>query len=106
VKAGGDVASLAYRTPFYPVVPILAFVLLATSIVAIAFDPNQVAALYFGIPFVALCYGYFWFRYGRSGARNATPLSEEAPTADMVEPVIDVSAARNTATPVEDDAIR
>ena len=106
VKAGGDVASLAYRTPFYPVVPILAVVLLATSIVAIAFDPNQIAALYFGIPFVALCYGYFWFRYGRSGARNATPLSEEAPTADLVEPVIDVAAARNVDTRVEDDAIR
>jgi len=100
VRAGGDVSSLAYRTPLYPVVPIVAFVLLAISIVAIAFDPNQVTALYFGVPFVALCYGYFWFRFGRRGSRTVTPPSEEAPVEDLVEPVIDVAA------PVVDDAIR
>ena len=100
VRAGGDVSSLAYRTPLYPVVPIVAFVLLGISIVAIAFDPNQVTALYFGIPFVALCYLYFWFRFGRRGARTVTPPSEEAPVDEIVEPVIDVAA------PVADDAIR
>ncbi|MFK5004640.1 S-methylmethionine permease, partial [Klebsiella pneumoniae] len=57
VRGGGDLSTLAYRTPFSPVVPILAFVLLTASIVAIAFDPDQAPALYFGIPFVLLCYG-------------------------------------------------
>lgn len=87
VRAGGDVATLAYKTPLYPFVPIVAFALLAISILGIAFDPNQVAALYFGIPFVALCYGYFWWRYGRHGA-SATrpPVSEEAPVR-LAEPV-------------------
>ncbi|MBM7503663.1 amino acid permease [Agromyces aurantiacus] len=79
VRAGGDVSTLAYRTPLYPVVPIVAFVLLGISIVAIAFDPNQVAALYFGIPFVAGCYLYFWLRHGRRGAKPAATVSEEAP---------------------------
>ncbi|MDF2991280.1 MAG: amino acid permease [Microbacterium sp.] len=80
VRAGGDVSTLAYRTPFYPLVPILAFVLLTASIVAIAFDPEQVAALYFGIPFVALCYLFFWWRYGRKGIAPARR-DEEAPVA-------------------------
>jgi S-methylmethionine transporter len=43
-------------------------------VVAIAFDPNQVAALYFGIPFVVGCYLFFWFRYGRKGARGIVPV--------------------------------
>ncbi|AOX46462.1 amino acid permease [Microbacterium sp. BH-3-3-3] len=78
LRAGGDLSSLAYRTPLYPLVPILAFVLLTASIVAIAFDPQQVAALYFGIPFVGLCYLFFWWRYGRRGVGPAA-LDEEAP---------------------------
>ena len=80
VRGGGDVSTLAFRTPLYPLVPILAFVLLTASIVAIAFDENQIAALYFGIPFVGLCYLYFWLRYGRKGI---TPVrrDEEAPIA-------------------------
>ena len=69
VRGGGDVSALAYRTPLFPFVPILAFVLLTISMVAVAFDPNQVAALYFGVPFVVACYGYFWWRHGRHTKR-------------------------------------
>jgi S-methylmethionine transporter len=49
-------------------VPILAFTLCVVSLVGIAFDPTQVAALYFGIPFVAACYGFFYLRYGRKAS--------------------------------------
>nr|WP_245907300.1 amino acid permease [Leucobacter massiliensis] len=87
VRDGGDVSKLAYRTPLYPLVPILAFVLLAISMVAVAFDPNQVAALYFGVPFVGLCYLFFWWRHGRKGrgARSAGPATgaEEAAAAGV-----------------------
>jgi S-methylmethionine transporter len=65
VRNGGDVAALAYRAPLFPLVPILAFTLCVVSLVGIALDPNQVAALYFGVPFVAACYGYFHLRHGR-----------------------------------------
>ncbi|HEY8699544.1 MAG TPA: amino acid permease [Arthrobacter sp.] len=65
VRNGGDVAALAYKAPLFPFVPILAFSLCVISLVGIALDPNQVAALYFGIPFVAACYAYFYFRHGR-----------------------------------------
>ncbi|BCW47620.1 amino acid permease [Arthrobacter sp. StoSoilB5] len=70
VRNGGQVADLAYKAPFFPLVPILAFTLCLISLVGIAFDPNQVAALYFGIPFVAACYIYFHFRHGRPAVRQ------------------------------------
>ena len=63
--------ALAYRAPLFPVVPILAFTLCVVSLVGIALDPNQVAALYFGIPFVAACYAYFYFRHGRKRSTAA-----------------------------------
>ncbi|VXB78045.1 amino acid permease [Arthrobacter sp. 8AJ] len=69
VRDGGDVSTLAYRAPLFPLVPILAFSLCIISLVGIALDPAQAAALYFGIPFVAACYAYFHFRHGRSAAR-------------------------------------
>ncbi|WP_414693608.1 MULTISPECIES: amino acid permease [unclassified Plantibacter] len=86
VRAGGDIRTLAYRTPWYPFVPILAFVLLLASVVAIAFDPNQIAALYFGVPFVIACYVFFWWRYGRRGAAPHTPPSSEEAPVDETDP--------------------
>ncbi|WP_091421746.1 amino acid permease [Arthrobacter sp. OV608] len=68
VRNGGDVSALAYRAPLFPLVPILALTLCVVSLVGIAFDPTQVAALYFGIPFVAACYGFFYLRYGRKAS--------------------------------------
>lgn len=65
VRNGGNVAELPYRAPFFPLVPILAFSLCLISLIGIAFDPNQIAALYFGIPFVGACYAFFYFKYGR-----------------------------------------
>lgn len=96
VRAGGDITTLAYRTPWYPFVPILAFVLLAASVVAIAFDPNQIAALYFGVPFVVACYVFFWWRYGRHG-RSAGPehLPEHLPEGTA----IDGSSAHRESSP-------
>ena len=66
IRNGGDLASLSYKAPLYPLIPVLAFSLCLVSLIGIAFDPNQVAALYFGIPFVAGCYVFFHFKYGRS----------------------------------------
>ncbi|NJI58314.1 amino acid permease [Microbacterium oxydans] len=79
VREGGDVSALAYRTPLYPALPIVAFSLLLLSVIAIAFDPNQVAALYFGIPFVAACYLFFWWRHGRKGKRDVVQDHEAEP---------------------------
>lgn len=95
VRDGGDVKALPYRTPLYPLVPILAFVLLLTSMVAIAFDPNQVAALYFGVPFVIVCYVFFWWRYGRKGAKPASILTGEAPVSLEEDPAAEAPTPRS-----------
>ncbi|WP_441785599.1 amino acid permease [Leifsonia sp. 2MCAF36] len=86
IQAGGDLKTLPYRTPLYPLVPILAFVLLFISLVAIAFDPTQIAALYFGVPFTAACYLFFWLRYGRkSKATGDAPLVMSAEDAEELD---------------------
>jgi S-methylmethionine transporter len=68
VRNGGDISTLAYKAPLFPLVPILAFTLCVVSLIGIALDPTQAAALYFGIPFVAACYIWFHFRHGRKAA--------------------------------------
>ncbi len=83
LRAGGDPNTLAYRAPFYPVLPILAFTLCLVSIVAIALDPAQVAALYFGVPFVVGCYGYFYLRHGRGTRQGPASIAHKVgPRAD------------------------
>jgi S-methylmethionine transporter len=72
VKNGGDVAALPYKAPLFPLVPILAFSLCVISLIGIAYDPNQVAALYFGFTFVGACYAFFYFKYGRKARANQT----------------------------------
>ncbi|MGT2947976.1 amino acid permease [Streptococcus devriesei] len=54
---------LSYRTPFTPVLPYVTIVLLLISIIGIAWDASQRAGLYFGLPFIALCYLYYYWRY-------------------------------------------
>ncbi|GGE11868.1 amino acid permease [Marinithermofilum abyssi] len=61
---GGKVEDLKFRTPLYPFVPILAFIVNLAVLVSLAFDPDQRISLYCGIPFMIGCYVvyYFFFR--------------------------------------------
>ncbi|QMU09102.1 amino acid permease [Levilactobacillus suantsaii] len=60
LKSGHSLDELAYKTPGYPLIPWLAFILSGLSCLLIWFDPNQRIALYYTIPFVVLCYlGYY-----------------------------------------------
>ncbi|MDW2885181.1 amino acid permease [Exiguobacterium artemiae] len=56
LQEGKDVSDLVYQTPWYPFVPILSFLMCLASLIGIAFDPTQRVALYFGVPFIAVCY--------------------------------------------------
>ena len=56
LQEGKDVSDLVYRTPWYPFVPILSFLMCLACLIGIAFDPTQRVALYFGVPFIAVCY--------------------------------------------------
>ena len=64
LKDGHKLSELKYRTPWYPVIPYFAFISSLLSCVLIWFDPTQRVALYYTIPFVAICYvaHYLWRR--------------------------------------------
>ena len=57
-------SELKYKTPWYPVIPYFAFISSLLSCVLIWFDPTQRVALYYTIPFVAICYlgHHFWLK--------------------------------------------
>ncbi|WP_027954932.1 S-methylmethionine permease [Halobacillus kuroshimensis] len=61
-RAGGEDGDLSYKAPWYPVVPITAFLLCLASCIGIAFDPAQRIALYCGVPFIAFCYAAYYVR--------------------------------------------
>lgn len=75
LAAGHSVDELKYRTPWYPVVPWFASLASLASCLLIWFDPSQRVALYWTVPFVALCYGgYYLARFlKRRGALPASP---------------------------------
>lgn len=70
IASGHSLDELKYRTPLFPVVPYFAFGLSALSCILIWFDPTQRVALYYTVPFVALCYlgHYLWHRYKKQAA--------------------------------------
>jgi S-methylmethionine transporter len=57
------VDELEYKTPFSPTLPWITVVLLLISIIGIAWDPSQRPGLYFGVPFMILCYVYYYLRF-------------------------------------------
>ncbi|GGI17495.1 amino acid permease [Gottfriedia solisilvae] len=61
IQEGGKVEDLKYKTPLYPLVPIVALVLNVAVMVSLAFIPEQRIALYCGIPFMIICLIYYHF---------------------------------------------
>lgn len=59
-KDGHTVSELKFKTPWYPVIPWAAFIMSLLSCVLIVFDPTQRPALFYMIPFIALCYAIFY----------------------------------------------
>ncbi|WP_024786286.1 amino acid permease [Streptococcus mutans] len=54
---------LFYKTPSTPILPYITIMLLLISIIGIAWDASQRAGLYFGIPFILICYLYYYWRH-------------------------------------------
>ncbi|WP_113625706.1 S-methylmethionine permease [Pectobacterium peruviense] len=61
IRSGKSLSELQYRAPWFPITPILGFLLCLLACVGLVFDPSQRIALWCGIPFVALCYGAYYF---------------------------------------------
>ncbi|MGZ4163844.1 MAG: amino acid permease [Tumebacillaceae bacterium] len=73
---GGKVEDLKYKTPLYPIVPIVGTVLNVLVLISLAFDPNQRVALYYGIPFIIVCYIYYYILTKVKGKRLGDPHSQ------------------------------
>ena len=60
----GKMARIGSRSLRIPIIPYFAFISSLLSCVLIWFDPTQRVALYYTIPFVAICYvaHYLWRR--------------------------------------------
>lgn len=58
-----DEKELVYKVPFSPILPYITIILLVISIIGIAWDKTQRAGLYFGLPFIFICYLYYYLRY-------------------------------------------
>jgi arginine/ornithine permease len=62
LKQGGRLEELKFKTPFYPIVPLLSLVLNFIVLASLWFDPATQPVLYLGIPAILLCYAiYFLF---------------------------------------------
>lgn len=66
LRQGHTVDELQHHAPGYPWVGIAAFVLSGLSCILIVFDPTQRTALFWTVPFVALCYLAHWLMTRRS----------------------------------------
>lgn len=62
IKDGGRLEDLKFKTPFFPVLPIIALTLNIIVLASLAFDSEQRLALYLGVPFVLACYLIYHFK--------------------------------------------
>ncbi len=69
LKTGHTANELVFKTPWYPVIPWLAFILSFLSCILIVFDPTQRLALVYMIPFIGLCYAIY---YGKTHLKKRT----------------------------------
>lgn len=63
---GGKVEDLEFKTPLYPLVPILAFVMNAIVFVSLYFDKSTRETIYLGVPAIILCYLFYFIFMGKN----------------------------------------
>lgn len=62
IAEGNKIEDLKYKTPFYPVTPIVTIILYIVIVMAMLFDPTEKIAIYAGVPTILIFYGGFkWF---------------------------------------------
>jgi arginine/ornithine permease len=76
IREGGKVEDLKFKTPFYPVLPIIALTLNCIVLGSLAFDSEQRLALYLGVPFVIACYLIYHFRIKKNREQDAVSEQE------------------------------
>ncbi|KZE44753.1 amino acid permease [Brevibacillus parabrevis] len=63
LRNGGKLEDLKFRTPLYPVLPLVSLILNLTVLVSLAFDPEQRIALYCGVPFMIFAILIYQYRF-------------------------------------------
>ncbi|WP_223587896.1 amino acid permease [Neobacillus bataviensis] len=76
IREGGKVEDLKFKTPLFPLLPIIALLLNVSVLVSLAFDPAQRLALYLGVPFVAACYLIYHFKIKKNREQDGTEEQE------------------------------
>lgn len=71
LKIGGDLKDLIFRTPLYPVLPIVAIILNLCIIASLAFIEDQQIVLYTGLPITAGIYLYYIFIHSKRDQKPA-----------------------------------
>ncbi|MGR5997457.1 hypothetical protein ACT7DF_18430 [Bacillus cereus] len=59
---GGKLEDLKFKTPLYPLVPILGFGLYGIILISLIFIPEQRLGIYCTVPFIIFCYTYYHFK--------------------------------------------
>ena len=77
-ETGKKVSDLAWHSPLFPIVPIVAISLCLVAFVGLLFDPEQRPALYFGVPFAAICFIAYPMIAKRRESRLVAVAKEEA----------------------------
>ncbi|QCJ40629.1 amino acid permease [Bacillus sp. S3] len=72
LREGGRVEDLKFRTPLYPLLPIIALTLNCIVLASLAFDSEQRLALYLGVPFVIACYLIYHFKIKKNREHDGT----------------------------------
>lgn len=70
ISEGNKVESLKYRTPFYPVTPILALILYGIIVIAMIFDPTEKIAIITGVPTIMILYVSYKFFIKKMNKNN------------------------------------
>lgn len=73
LKAGGKLENLKFKTPLYPVLPIIAITLNTIVLVSLAFDQEQRIGLYVGVPLMIIGY-VVYHRYVKKHQAQSEPL--------------------------------
>lgn len=76
---GGKLEDLKFKTPLYPLVPILGFGLYGIILISLIFIPSQRLGIYCTVPFIIFCYTYYHFKIKKRIATNThteTKISE------------------------------
>lgn len=71
IAEGGKLEDLKFKTPLYPIVPILGFGLYGIILVSLIFIPDQRLGIYCTVPFIIACYAYYYIRVRKRISNNS-----------------------------------